>query len=150
MRGKKIVVKRLVAGYAAVALCLLGCSSGVDSSTVQLATGAGEFPVDPDGHSECVTYYNVGTLIADPENGTAAEGVGGRPDGEFGIRPLIWPLGYTAHRLAGGEIEVLDLTGEIVATTGQIYKFWTGSWGTAGSNERGTPVHTGGPGCVTS
>ena len=115
---------------------------------VELATGEGEFRVEPDGRSACITYFNIGTLIADPETGTAAQGIGDRPDGEFGIRPLIWPIGYTARRLAGGEIEVLNGKGEVIATTGRIYQFWTGNWGTVPSGARGDPVHAGGPGCV--
>jgi hypothetical protein len=96
----------------------------------------------------CITYYNVGVLIADPEMGTAAQGPGDRPDGNFGIRPLIWPVGYTAHRLAGHEIQVLDAKGDVVATTGRTYQFWTSAWGTAPPGVRSDAVHTGGPGCV--
>jgi hypothetical protein len=105
-----------------------------------LATGVGEFPAPSDGSITCITYDNVGLLIADPETGTAAQG-------DYGIRPLIWPLGYTARRLAGSEIVVLNRKGDVVATTGRKYQFWTGSWG-GGPPVRSGPVHTGGPGCV--
>ena len=135
---------RLAVGSLALGLCLLGCGSLFDQP-VRLATGVGEL-----GGMEnaCITYYNVGVLIADPETGTAAQG-------DFGIVPLIWPLRYTARRLAGGEIEVLNGNGELVATTGKTYAFWTGSWGGSGGppgasvpSVRRSPVETGGPGCV--
>jgi hypothetical protein len=63
----------------------------------------------------------VGLLIVDPEYGTAAQ------NGD-GTHPLIWPLGYTARRLTGGEVEVLSGYGGVVATTGNKYNFWAPKW----------------------
>jgi len=114
-------------------LLLLGCApSGVP---VHLATGPGEFPEGPDGVTPCVTYFNVGFLIPDAEYGTAATGT-------YGSHELIWPLGYTARRVEG-RVVVLNRSGDVVATTGHTYQFWTGNWGDGGG-----PVHTGGTGCV--
>ena len=70
----------------------------------------------------CPYNFTVGLLIIDPEYGTAAQ------NGE-GIHPLIWPLGYTARRLAGGEVAVLNRNGAVVATTGKKYRFWAPRWG---------------------
>jgi hypothetical protein len=131
---------RLASVTLGLALCLMGCGLEPGGDPVLLATGVGEFPVPADGSTACITYDNVGLLIDDPETGTAAQG-------DYGIRPLIWPVGYTARRLAGGEIVVLNGKGDVVATTGRKYQFWTGSWGGAPPVRSG-PVHTGGPGCV--
>src|SRR5258708_17076203 len=128
---------RLASVTFGLALCLMGCGLGPGGDPVQLATGVGEFPVPADGSTACITYDNVGLLIADPETGTAAQG-------DYGIRPLIWPVGYTARRLAGGEIVVLNGKGNVVATTGRKYQFWTGSWGGTPPARSG-PVPTGRP-----
>lgn len=124
---------RRVAIALALSLSLHGCApSGVP---VQLATGPGEFAEGPDGVTPCVTYFNVGLLIPDAEYGTAATGT-------YGSHQLIWPLGYTARRVDGMVI-VLNRSGDVVATTGHTYQFWTGNWGDGGG-----PVQTGGNGCV--
>jgi len=137
-------VRRVITTLA-LALSLLGCGSSAPSGSaapsvsaapagepIELRTG-----VDPDlgpersdGLNACRTFWNVGLLIVDADFGTAAEG-------NYGIKPLIWPLGYTARRLAGGEVVVLNRTGDVVATTGHKYQFWTVAWGGGG------PAHTG-------
>jgi len=33
----------------------------------------------------------------------------------------MWPVGYTGLRLAGGQVVVLDRSGNVVATTGKEY-----------------------------
>jgi hypothetical protein len=38
-----------------------------------------------------------------------------------GVAPVRWPEGYTARRTLGGEVEVLNKQGEVVATTGRKY-----------------------------
>lgn len=120
---------------------VLGCGSPAPSGDpVELATGVHpELPERSDGIIGCRTFYNVGLLIVDPEYGTAAE------DSRGGVRPLIWPVGYAALRLAAGEVVVLDRTGEVVATTGQKYQFWAGRW----SDDRMIPFHVSN-GCVNA
>ena len=51
----------------------------------------------------------AGVLVADPQYGTRIDGKG----------PVVWPSGYTGSRLAGGQIAVLDCSGNVVATDGQ-------------------------------
>jgi hypothetical protein len=51
-------------------------------------------------------------VVADPTFGTVSKD-GGGPE-------LTWPRGYTA-RWAGSEVEVLDLEGNVVLTTGKRY-----------------------------
>lgn len=86
--------------------------------TIQLATGVNpEFP-----NGGCYAMEVTGELISDPEYGTAMV-----PSGSWAtppIRvPLIWPLGYTARRVPGGDVEVLSATRDVVAITGQTYQF---------------------------
>lgn len=87
----------------------------VPSDRVELPTGG-----NPDGPGNgCYLMYSVHLLVADPVYGIAAvprTGAGTGPS-------VIWPDGYTARRLAGGEVEVLNETGAVVATTGQEYVF---------------------------
>ena len=52
----------------------------------------------------------TGQLAVDPKYGTSLDG-----------RPVIWPEGFSARR-AGDEIEVLDPSGNVVATTGRRYR----------------------------
>jgi hypothetical protein len=92
------------------------------SDAVALVTAEGHFPERSDGVNVCPYNYIVGLLIADPGYGTAARD-------EHGVHPLIWPVGYTARRLAGGEVEVLNRNGAVVATTGRRYEFWAPTWG---------------------
>jgi len=82
--------------------------------------------VQSDGLAPCpYDHSNAGLLLVDPEYGTAAQ------NGD-GTHPLIWPLGYTARRLAGGEVEVLSRKGAVVATTGEQYNFWAPRWARGG------------------
>ena len=153
-----VVALRRVTTTLALALCLLGCaaaqsglsatpsggsaapleapvsaapssdavSPAASSDNVKLATAEGEFPVQSDGVVRCpYDHSNVGLLIVNPEYGTAAQ------NGD-GTHPLIWPLGYMARRLAGGEVEVLSRNGAVVATTGKKYNFWTPNWARGG------------------
>jgi len=119
-----------------IALLLLGCGLASGGEPVALTTGEQEFPENPGGATACITYFNVGLLIRDANFGTAART-------EDGIHPLIWPPGYTARRLASGDVVVLSGSGGVVATTGRKYQFWTGNWGSGNA-----PVHTGNTGCV--
>jgi hypothetical protein len=68
-----------------------------------------------------------GPLLSDPEYGTAikAELSRGQPS-DGSIMPVMWPTGYTGLRLPGGEVEVLDQVGRVVATTGRRYELISG------------------------
>jgi hypothetical protein len=94
------------------ALLMFGC--GQSTGPVQLLTGTGGFD-----QPACYDFSVTGSLIVDPSAGTAivpeSGGAKGTPE------PLMWPLGYTAQRLASGQIEVLAPDGKSVATTGRRY-----------------------------
>jgi hypothetical protein len=92
-----------VAATLTIALCLLGCSPTAERMVLLTGVDAcyagGQSP----------SY--AGVLVPDPEYGTRIDGKG----------PLMWPLGYTASPLAGGQVAVLDGSGNVVATTGREY-----------------------------
>jgi hypothetical protein len=100
-------------------------SPAPSSDTVKLATAEGHFPERSDGMQVCPYHFNLGLLMVDPQYGTAAQN-------EDGMHPLIWPLRYTARRLAEGEVAVLNRNGAVVATTGKSYRFWAPEWGADG------------------
>ena len=82
-----------------LALCLAGCTT---REGIPLLTGAtGCYAGGESG--------STGPLVADPTYGTSFRG-----------QPVMWPAGYSARR-AGSEVEVLDATGRVRATTGRIY-----------------------------
>jgi hypothetical protein len=111
----------------ALATCLAGCTflgpsaepgaSTLSGEPIELATGDTSLP------EGCYLDYTVYRLVPDPEFGTAGElWLSSTPDGpeeRLATVPLLWPRGYTARRLAGGEVIVLNRVGEVVATTGQ-------------------------------
>ena len=87
----------------ALALCLLGCSR--EGEEVALLTG--EIGCYAGGQSP--SY--AGVLVPDKSHGTRIDGKG----------PVMWPVGYTGSRLAGGQVAVLNGSGTVVATTGREY-----------------------------
>jgi hypothetical protein len=98
-------MRRIATGLP-LALFLFGCGSPNPlSDRVELLTGieacfaGGQQP----------SY--AGVLVPDPEFGTRIEGKG----------PVMWPVGYTGRRLPAGEIQVLNTSAEVVATTGRAY-----------------------------
>lgn len=110
----------LMRGLAVLALglCLAGCASAASSGErVELRTG----PVSC--YAGGASPF-VGTLSADPVYGTTFDG-----------KPAVWPVGYTGLRV-GSEVEVVDDSGKVVATTGSRYYFsqsfiagWSGGVG---------------------
>jgi len=93
-------------------------SPAPSTDTVKLATADVAFSVQSDVMGPCpYNHANVGLLMVDPGYGTAAQNGGD-------VHPLIWPLGYTARRLAGGQVAVLSGKVAVVATTGKKYNFW--------------------------
>ena len=100
------------AGLAALlALAVAACSGSaaprsLSPDAIALATSrAGLF------NTGCPAARLDGTLVADPETGTAV-------DSRVGRKPVIWPFGFTA-RAAAGMVEVLDPAGKVVARTGE-------------------------------
>ena len=100
-------VMRRIATALVLAQCLLGCANEVKLLTgeVELLTGADACYAG----GQSPSY--AGVLVPDPEYGTRIAGKG----------PVIWPTGYTASRLAEGQLAVLDGSGNLVATTGREY-----------------------------
>lgn len=105
-----VTAVRRVTTTLALALCLLGCSAAQSGGSaappsvpIELLTGVtacwagGERP-------------SLGLLLADPTYGTT-----------FNAKPVMWPVGFTGLRLAGGEVAVLNRAGRVVATTGREY-----------------------------
>jgi hypothetical protein len=104
---------RRIATTLALALCLLGCGSEVlPWDRVDLLTNTGN-PPSP----YCYTAAFGGPLIVDRTYGTAITD----PEGSIGPVPVMWPVGFTGRRV-GSEVEVLDLDGMVVATTGRTYE----------------------------
>jgi len=102
----------------ALALFLLGCSSRIGTnpeSAAASATPAGDAVELLTGLDACYAGGQspsyAGVLIPDPEYGTRIDGKG----------PVMWPSGYTGLRLADGHVQVLDVSGHVVATTGREY-----------------------------
>ena len=127
-----VAVRRIVTTLA-LGLAVLGCSL----LPVHLLTG---------GAMSCSPFPDdaaVGTLVADPWHGTVIKlefvsislAHTGGPAGtlEPGPRPtprdvipVMWPEGFTGRWVSGGQIEVRDEAGNVVATTGKRYRLSTG------------------------
>jgi hypothetical protein len=85
-----------------LALCLIGCAAS--GEPVDLLTGVDAISCYAGGETGM-----TGPLVVDPTYGTSFNG-----------KPVMWRTGFTARR-AGGEVEVLDSAGKVVATTGRLY-----------------------------
>jgi hypothetical protein len=104
----------------ALALVLLGCGSRVGANAESEAASAalaGEPVALLTGVEACYaggqSPNDGGLLVPDPDFGTRFDGRG----------PVMWPVGYTGVRLAGGQVAVLSGQGGLVATTGKEYNF---------------------------
>lgn len=86
-----------------LALGLAGC--GGELVTLLTGGSGGCFPGPQTGIR--------GVLVADPRSGTAVKSSTG------GLELVMWPPGYTGRRTFFGEVEVLDTSGRVVATTGR-------------------------------
>jgi hypothetical protein len=102
-----------------VSACGAPVQGGSSDEPVQLLTGdAGGYTIwNKDGVRSCFGLNVVGQIVADPKYGTAIDAT-----------PVMWPLGFTG-RWVGSEVEVLDPTGSVVATTGRRYRLDGGYWG---------------------
>jgi hypothetical protein len=85
------------------------------SDPVQLVTG---FPTMIGDNGGCFTDSAAGPLLVDPKYGTAIIDTDVHSTGPV---PVAWRLGFTGRRV-GSEIEVLDPKGNVVATTGHMYR----------------------------
>ena len=139
--GGSLAVRRVTTTLA-LALCVLGCTG-----EVKLLTARG-----PQGVHTCCVSIVSGLLLPDEEFGTviSVDGLGQsdgggpnyettemRPVGDGRIVPVTWPEGYTG-RQAGSEVQVLNASGEVVATTGRRYfcaRHADGSWSACAAAE---------------
>ena len=96
---------RRIVTTLALALCLLGCSSGPRGEPVELVTA----PASP-----CFVYYYEVLLIADPTVGVVARRTKDNPGYTVTV---VWPLGYVGRR-DGSEVVVYDGDGVERARTG--------------------------------
>ena len=92
-----------VATTLLLAVCLLGCGQAGRSDVA--------FTADIIGNRCGAEAFLEGVLVEGTHAGLA-----------IGSMPLIWPMSWSARRSAGGEVEVLDGDGTVVATTGRSYK----------------------------
>ena len=103
---------RGVALAACLALWVMGCGAPAESAAgAHLLTGevtgmGGACYADVTGHKTMLSY--------DPMDGTVMF------DGTE-LRPVMWPVGFSA-RMAGEQVlQVLDAHGQLVAQTGKFY-----------------------------
>jgi len=101
-------MKRLIWGLGAA--LVLGCGQSVPSGEPFGLT------TDASGISCGASAYLEGLLIPDTTYGTMVQ------DAKGDTTRVIWRMGYSALRLAGGEVVVLDRDGKVVATTGRSYR----------------------------
>jgi hypothetical protein len=80
-----------------------------------------DVPIKTGGLNGCYTSGTGGELVTDPDTGTAIiEGSGRRI-------AVTWPLGWTG-RSSGSEVEILDISGKVVARTGTQVSLMGGYW----------------------
>ena len=98
-------VRRIIAG-AAVAILLLGLAAWVQpwKPAVPLLTGVSADTCFAGGEPG-----QTGPLLPDERFGTSFNG-----------QPVMWPDGFSARRV-GDQVEVLNSSGLVVATTGRLY-----------------------------
>jgi len=114
-------VRRVIAKVA-LTFGLLGCAVMPADTPVPYG-----LTTDVIGPGTCgVDTYLAGPLVLfsgsrssgsiTPNTGLAIQ------DDQYGIVPMIWHTGIGARQLPGGEVEVLDSVGTVLATTGHRYK----------------------------
>jgi hypothetical protein len=121
-------VRRVITTLA-LALVVVGCSAAHSGGSAAASAEPVELLTGVDGcwaGGESSSGIS-GLLVSDPGSGTAINGT-----------PIMWPIGFTGRR-AGGEVEVLNADGKIVATTGRTYHISMGvvSGGAASTNVGG-------------
>lgn len=124
---------RWVITTLALALCLLGCGLAPEPAASGEPIQLMEW-----GDVGCGDEWTEGLLLVDQTYATAIsvmprpiapfqDAVWPSPNNGSTILPVRWHRGFTALRLAGGEVAVLDHAGNHVVTTGRKYKL-KGNW----------------------
>jgi len=112
----RLLLAAFVAGFI-----LMAVLTRLPGEPVPLLAGQGR-----DGHGACYLNFFVDELVADPVSGTAIVEEYTTKDGpQSRVVPIMWPTGYTGRR-SGGEVEVLDRHGQVVARTGGTYRLQGG------------------------
>ena len=109
---------RGVALGALLAMAAVGCSG----PSVALLTGRGGLGPLPSGMFSCYTDFAVGQLVVEPTYGTAIV------ENNRQV-PVMWPVGFIGRR-SGGQVEVVNTQGSVVARTGNRYQIEGGYGGT--------------------
>ena len=112
-----------------IAVCALGCGSSAPAATSYLLT------TDIAGGNRCsASEYVTGVLVHDPTLGLVIR------DDQGVATHIVWRQSDSARQLPGGEIEVLDSSETVIATSGRRYRIggyhptaWEGAfWACAG------------------
>ena len=93
-------------------LWVVGCASRTATSTPVPFKMAN----DVIGNPCTASKYVVGLLINDPDVGLAIQ------DDQGVITRIVWRMTDSGRQLPNGEVEVLDSSGTVVATTGHKYR----------------------------
>ena len=94
-----------------VAVCALGCGSSAPAATSYLLT------TDIAGGQRCsASEYVTGVLVDDPTLGLVIR------DDQGVATHIVWRQSDSARKLPGGEIEVLDSSETVIATSGRRYR----------------------------
>ena len=114
----------------AVAVCALGCGPAAPAATSFLLT------TDVSGGNPCTASESVtGVLVLDATLGLVIR------DDLGVVTPIVWRQSDKARQLPGGDIEVLDSSETVIATSGNRYRIggyrppaWDGAfWACAGA-----------------
>jgi hypothetical protein len=100
---------------------------------VALLTGWG---LGHEGEAACHPFSINGRLVADSKSGTAIDVT--KPN-YLGRMPVMWLPGSVGLRV-GSEVEVLDPSGVVVATTGKNYEMCTGDGYAFGGGGAAVPL----------
>jgi len=124
--GSQLKHALVIVFLALAAACNPLAKSSPSGEPVNLLTGdaGGYTQWHANGVRSCLGLNIRGLLVVDEKYGTAIDS----PQAGVAPMPVMWPLGFTGRR-AGSEVEVLDPTGDVVATTGRNYRLDGGFWG---------------------
>jgi hypothetical protein len=105
-----VVWTGLVAGLLLVVAGVLAYAGVLPGLPARLLTGDGGMPP-----GSCYLFSPVGRIVAHASAGTALEF-----DDKHRV-PIMWPTGYTSRSVDDG-VAVVDVNGQVVATTGRMYR----------------------------
>lgn len=126
-----------VVATAGLVLALIVTGCGLRGESVTLLTGVPALAGGDEGawDGPCFTNSLSGTLVTNPEWGTAfvtdAGPRGGTGGGPSTTSIVAWPPGYTGLRV-GSEVEVHNGNGNLVAVTGRHYDILPGGFAEVG------------------